>query len=58
MPGGLVGELAAKLSQADVGEDASETAVADHPGEIEVLDDDDAVLGGEGGGELVERVAA
>jgi len=55
-PASIAGEVA--LGQADVGEDASETAVADHPGQVEALDDDDVVLGGEGGGELVERVAA
>jgi hypothetical protein len=57
-PDGLVGEQATHLPKAGVGDGASKASVAEHPGDVELLYDHGAVLGGEGGGELVQRLPA
>ena len=56
--GGLVGQLAADLGEAGVGDVPGQPPVAQHPGDVEVFDHDRAVLPGQPGGELVQSVAA
>jgi hypothetical protein len=58
VPAGFVGQLSAQFGQAGIGKRPGEPPVAHHPGHVQLLDHDDAVLGGQGGGELVEGVAA
>ncbi|MGH3701499.1 MAG: hypothetical protein ACRDQY_18950 [Pseudonocardiaceae bacterium] len=49
--------LAFAAPHAESGDGAGEAAVADHPGDVQVLDDDGVVLGDEPGGELVRVIA-
>ena len=53
----LVVELAAQLRHPQPGDRAGEAAVADHPGHVQVLDDDRVVGCHEAGGQLVQPVA-
>jgi hypothetical protein len=55
---GLGGELAADLGEARVLYVPGEAMVGEHPGDVEVLDHDRAVGGGEHRGELVDSVPA
>jgi hypothetical protein len=58
VPLGLVAEQAAQLGHPGIGDGAGQAAVADHPGDVELFHHHRAVLGGERGGELVQRVPA
>jgi hypothetical protein len=56
VPNGLVGELAADLTEPGIGYDARQPAVLDHAGDVQVLHNDGAVLAGQSRRELMDRI--
>src|SRR5258705_10191532 len=58
VPAGFVGELAAQFGEPGVGDVPGQAPVAQDPGDVEILDHDAAVGGGQAGGEFVQPVAA